>query len=534
MRYSVVSVLCLTAFLSSCGGGSDNTPTLNTPLVTQNDPALGNACVASGATRLLAQEAYRSTCNVPMKICAPAPDQWMCASDKQSVRPSNANAVNTAALQTQLRTLLISQSGGQGLKAFSLPIETDLSQIPQDQNNTLSTAKVALGKFMFHDTGFALDGVSDEPGTWSCSTCHNAVAGFKAGIPQGIGEGGVGYELDGSHRQLALGFDPNASEDDDNKPDLQAIAPPATLNVAYQEVVLWNGELGNAGTINSNIPESQLATAGAPREANKRGFAGIETQAIAGIKLHRLQMTGQTPLASNTEYQMLWQKAFPSGSTDIREDAGKAIASYVRTILTNQAPFQQWLRGDTQALNETELQGAILFFGDAGCSSCHQGPALSTVENAQEHEMFSAVGFADFDTSLHNIHGEVPTDVGLGRGGFTLDEAENYKFKIPQLYNLADSSVLGHGASFTSIREVINYKNKAVPQNLAAASNLDHRFVPLGLTIPQISQLTAFLTTALHDPDLDRYEPEYVPSGSCITVDAQDGLSDYRCSYTAP
>ncbi|MEE9335753.1 MAG: cytochrome c peroxidase [Granulosicoccaceae bacterium] len=534
MSYPPVTILCLATLLTSCSSGDDATPVSGTSTVSQNEPGLSNACVASGSTRLLAQTAYRSHCDVPMKYCAPTPDQWMCASDKRSIRPTTPGSINTAALQSELQTLLISESAGQGLQAFTLPIETDLQQIPQDRNNTLTAAKVELGKFMFHDTGFALNGVSNDPGTWSCSACHNAAAGFKAGIPQGIGEGGVGYELDGSHRQLALGFDPAAVEGADNKPDLQPIAPPATLNVAYQEVVLWNGELGNAGIVNSSIPVKQLTTVGTPREANKRGFAGPETQAIAGIKLHRLQMAGQTPLSSKAEYRALWQAAYPSGSIDITEDAAKAIASYVRTILTNQAPFQQWLRGDTQALNETELQGAVLFFGDAGCSSCHQGPALSTVENAHEHEMFSAVGFADFDTSQNNIHGEIPASVGLGRGGFTLNETDNYKFKIPQLYNLADSTVLGHGASFSSIREVIKYKNDAVPQNTDAASNLDQRFVPLGLSIQDISQLTTFLTTALHDPKLNRYEPAYVPSGACITVDALDGLSDYRCNYTAP
>lgn len=534
MRCSKFSLVFVTALLVSCSGRDDTTSTPDTSSVTQNDPILSSACVASGSTRLLAQTAYRASCQAPMDYCAPVPDQWMCASDERSIRASNTHSSDTTALQSELQTLLISQSAGQGLHAFALPSESDLALIPQDQNNALTREKVELGKFIFHDTGFALNGVSSDPGTWSCSACHNAVAGFKAGIPQGIGEGGVGYALDGSHRQLALGFDAAALDGDDNKPDLQPIAPPATLNVAYQEVVLWNGELGNSGTINSHVPKDQLATEGLPREANERGFAGPETQAIAGIQLHRLQMEGQTPLTTNDEYRALWQAAYPSGSNDPREDAGKAIAAYVRTILTNQAPFQQWLRGDTHALNKTELQGAILFFGDAGCSSCHQGPALSSVENAQEHQMFSAVGFADFDTSLNNIHGEVPASVGLGRGGFTLDEADNYKFKVPQLYNLADSNVLGHGASFSSIREVIKYKNEALPQNENATSNLDQRFVPLGLSIQDISQLTAFLTTALHDPNLQRYEPEYVPSGACITVDAQDGLADYRCNYTAP
>ncbi len=522
--------------VTACGGGGSGGGTAasqtNTPTITNDQPA-NTDCVASGATRLQAINAYDSQCTVAMAYCAPMPDQWMCASDRRSIRPT-ADASSTQALQSQLRTLLQVQSAGQGLGAFILPNESDLASIPQDPNNPLTAAKVSLGKFIFHDTGFALDGVSSESKSWSCSACHNAVAGFKAGIPQGIGEGGVGYGMDGSARQLALGFDPHADDDADNKPDLQPVAPPATLNVAYQEAVLWNGELGNAGIVNSLVDIEQLATPDTPRVENARGFAGPETQAIAGTGVHRLRMEPDSPLTNNAEYQQLWQAAYPGGSTDIKEDAGKAIAAYVRTIISNRAPFQLWLKGDVQAMNEEELQGALLFFGDAGCSGCHRGPALSTPEGSAEHEIFSAVGFADFDVSKNNIHGAVPDTARLGRGGFTLDASDNYKFKIPQLYNLADSTVLGHGASFTSIRDVIKYKNAAIPQNSEATANLDHRFTPLGLSIRDISHLTVFLTTALHDPDLSRYEPTYVPSGECITVNANDGLSDYRCNSTPP
>jgi|GEM_PF-170737 len=536
MRLSVISTLCAIALLNACGGGSDGASpsTSGNTNSTANSSSVLGTCVASGTTQLLAQTAYRNSCSLPLAKCAPLPDQWMCASDGTSLRSSTANSANIAALSNELTALLNAQSGGQGLTAFQLPFETNLNQIPQDTNNPLTDAKVTLGKFLFHDTGVALNGVSSDEASWSCSTCHNAMAGFKAGIPQGIGEGGIGYGLDGSHRQLGLGFDPAADESADNKPDLQPIAPPATLNVAYQEVVLWNGELGNAGTVNSGIPLLQLATANTPREANSRGFAGPETQAIAGIGLHRLQMEDNSPLLHNNEYQSLWQAAYPGGSVDITEDAGKAVAAYVRTIITNQAPFQRWLRGDAGALNETELQGAILFFGDAGCASCHQGPALSTKVGALEDEMFSAIGFGDFDNTHSNIHGKIPESAKLGRGGFTERTSDHYKFKIPQLYNLADSQVLGHGASFNSIRDVIKYKNEAVPQNASATHTLDHRFVPLGLSIREVSQLTAFITTALHDPDLARYEPSYVPSGSCITVDAMDATPSYRCSYTRP
>ncbi len=518
MRYTVAILLGLLTIASACSGGNSGTTTSDTTNAVPDSDDIANAgCVASGATRLHAINAYDDNCTVTMAYCAPMPDQWMCASSKRIIRPT-ADASSTQALQSQLRSLLQAQSGGQGLSAFTLPIETDLNSIPQDPNNPLTAAKVRLGQFIFHDTGFALDGLSSEAKSWSCSTCHNPIAGFKAGIPQGIGEGGVGFGLDGSARQLALGFDPHAVDDADNKPDLQPIAPPATLNIAYQETVLWNGELGNAGLVNSTVEFDQLTTPNTPRIENARGFAGLETQAIAGIGVHRLRMSPQSPFTDNAEYQQLWHAAYPGGSIDTKEDAGKAIAAYVRTIISNRAPFQLWLNGDEQAMNEEELEGALLFFGDAGCSGCHQGPALSTREGAAEHEIFSAVGFADFDTDKETIRGVIPDTARLGRGGFTQKALDNYKFKIPQLYNLADSTVLGHGASFSTIRDVVKYKNAAIPQNSESAQTLDHRFTPLGLSIRDISHLTVFLSTALHDPDLIRYKPSYVPSGECVTV----------------
>ena len=128
--------------------------------------------------------------------------------------------------------------------------------------------------------------------------------------------------------------------------------------------------------------------------------------------------------------------------------AAKAIAAYERTLLANQSPFQRWLKGDREAMSVQQLKGALLFFGKAGCSGCHTGPALSSKVGAEAEDVFFAIGFADFDTTASNIHGVVDDKTSRGRGGFT----DDYKFKIPQLYNLIDTNVFGHGASFTSVR----------------------------------------------------------------------------------
>lgn len=425
--------------------------------------------------------------------------------DDQLVGPSE-----TEQLSESLRQLLTAQSGGLGIQAFVLPDSDDYANIPQDPLNPITEAKVKLGQAFFHDNRFALNGLSDQEPSWSCSTCHTVATGFKPGVPQGIGEGGEGF---GVNRRLSLGFDPLAADNAVNKPDMQPIAVPSILNVAFQEVVLWNGQLGNAsnGLINSRLPTNIVTPSELPSSVNTHQLAGIESQAIAGQHIHRLRFTNDSPLQNNDRYVSMWQAAYPAGSDDIARDVGKAIAAFERTVYANRAPFQRWLRGDTEAMNISELAGANLFFGKAGCSGCHTGPALSSHAGALEEELFFAVGFADFDNNKVAIHGVIDEAARLGRGGFTGDVSQHYQFKVPQLYNLADTNVFGHGASFTSIKDVVQYKNDAIAQNPNAVAFLDQRFQPLNLTIREINELTTFLRTGLYDADLARYFPIELP-----------------------
>jgi cytochrome c peroxidase len=310
------------------------------------------------------------------------------------------------------------------------------------------------------------------------------------------------------------------------------VASPTVLNSAYQDVMLWNGQFGNsaAGSVNAGIAPSLLMTPDTPKAENGRQLQGLETQAIAGIGVHRLQVEPGSVIQTVPAYRALWRAAYGEQSTDVVMDAGKAIAAYERSVLANNSPFQLWLRGDNSALSKVELQGAELFFGKAGCVGCHQGPALSSAQQATADEMFYATGFADLDTSDMRIHGSVNDATSKGRGGFTNNPDDDYRFKIPQLYNLADTTVFGHGASFDSIRAVVEYKNAAMAQSAAAESALDSRFRPLALFDAEIDHLTAFLSSALRDPGLARYEPETVPSGACVTVDAFSLMPDARCS----
>ena len=442
-----------------------------------------------------------------------------------------ASSGDTGDLSDSLRNKLDSHSGGQGIGMFQLPNHDDFDNIPQDPNNPITREKVRLGRFLYHETAVGTQATdADRIETWSCASCHHVAAGFKAGVPQGIGEGGVGFGADGSERTLAFGLDATAPAGSPELPDVQPIASPTVLNSAFQELMLWNGSFGNAvGSPNASEDAAVVEAAGPPPvKANTFGLAGLETQVLAGTNVHRLRFDHGSVMQTNSEYRYLYDRAYPDGDTGFIPDNGtvvttealgaaKAIAAYERTILSTYAPFQQWLRGRDDAMTIQQLRGANLFFGKADCASCHTGPALSSKVGASENELFFAIGFNDFDVDHPQVHGIVDEATMKGRGGFTGDAADNYKFKIPPLYNLTDTNVFGHGASFTSVRDVVEYKNEAIPQN-SAAQNLSDKFVPLGLSDSEIDDLVVFLEEALHDQWLDRYVPHSLPSDQCFPV----------------
>ena len=286
----------------------------------------------------------------------------------------------TATLSAELTTAIA--AAGPGRDAFVLPDETDLDAIPADPSNPLTAEKVALGQLLYHETGFATaPNDMARVGTYSCATCHHVEAGFKAGVPQGIADGGEGFGLIGEGRLLGAGLDGNAAADSPLRPDIQPVASPTTLNVAYQEVMLWNGQFGNApdSAINSGVPPEILSTPGTPKAQNARGLSGVETQAIAGLGVHRMQVENASLLQTQADYMAMFASAFPA-STDVLEDAAKAIAAFERTLLTNRAPFQQWLRRrrDGHERPGAARRSAVFRQGQLHCLSHRSGTELAT------------------------------------------------------------------------------------------------------------------------------------------------------------
>jgi len=396
---------------------------------------------------------------------------------------------NNTYLNDQLKQILnFVAPDNRGINYFILPDSSDLNKIPADPQNILTPEKIRLGQLLFHETALSINPLY--PKHWqqgSCATCHFAQSGFKSNLPLGLGVGGLGWNKS-RHPDPEISY---------AEVDKQKLLTPSILNSAYQDVMLWNGRAGSVG-LNAKEPLVQEL------QINKYKFHGLETQAIDGMSVHKM---GTAAIAEIKEYQELFTKAFPdrpyvSSEIEDLKRAGMAIAAYERTLLANQSPFQKWLKGDKQAMSDQEIKGAITFF-TSSCVQCHTGANLAKTE-------FHAVGFAD--------HPEEQSGLNLGRGEMNKQPRDDFKFKVPQLYNLADSSPYGHGASFQSLREVIEYFNRGEPQSLAAkySDNLSVWFRPLNLKAEEINNLTTFLQDGLRDPNLVRYIPERLPSGLCF------------------
>ena len=418
-------------------------------------------------------------------------------------------------IDDELKFSINTAYNSRGLSSFRMPASNELHLIPQDPLNPLTPEKVKLGQLLFHESGFATVGeFADMAKTYSCASCHHAAGGFQANVPQGIGEGGIGFGMSGEGRQIDLFVEMS-------KIDVQPLRTPSAMNAAYQTNMLWNGQFGATGV---NMGTESVWPEEGPISNNNLGFEGVEIQAIAGLDVHRHLIDAAS--VSELGYQEMFDAAFSDFNPEERYSnitAGLAIAAYERTIMSNQSPFQRWLRGSNMSMTDLQKEGAMLFFGKANCNACHNGPSLASME-------FHAIGLNDFDPSMV-VDFDPLDEANKGRGSFTKNSEDDYKFKVPQLYNLKDSPFYGHGASFTSVKEIIEYKNQGIAQNSSVPrSHLATTFEPLNLSEEEINALTDFVVNALYDPNLERYEPQSLPSNFCFPNNDWKSQEDLGCN----
>ncbi len=350
-------------------------------------------------------------------------------------------------LDIRLRQKLDEASQTGSHEFFILPDADDFEAIPnQEPANPVTAEKAALGKLLFFEPGIAqAPFFNDCYETYSCASCHLPEAGFTPGRIQGIADGGIGY---GENRTIHPGY----AED---QMDIQSIRPLSVLNAAYVTNTFWSGQFG-ATDVNEGT--ESLWSLDPVTEVNFTGMKGLECQNIEGLEVHRMLINDR--VLDDFGYREYFDAAFPDFPEEERYDdktASFAISAYLRTLITNEAPFQDWLKGKDEAMTDAQKRGALLFLGKARCIYCHKNPSFNSVE-------FHALGTKDlYETGAFNT--SIEDKKNLGRGGFTGNEDDMYQFKVPQLYNVKDYATFFHGSSKQTLEEVIRFKNDAVSEN---------------------------------------------------------------------
>lgn len=281
-----------------------------------------------------------------------------------------------------------------------------------------------------------------------------------------------------------------------------------------------------------------------------------EDIALELLDAHRMLNFQSAALIQVPAFVKLFQDAFPKEAADAAaandltklindETVLRATATFMRTVVTRNTPFDRFLAGDDRALTASQRRGARLFFtkasdGGAGCFSCHSGPMLNKQFNDPDvagigqfvEENFINVGIGD-----HPLQALVALERGrldparLGTDGFpyhaedrgrqevTENPDDMFKFRVLTLRQLRDGGNFMHNASFTKVRDVVEYFNAGVPQDptTGAAPTLSTRFTNprgpgyprgLGLSRRQVNDLTHFLENGLYDPAFVKFDPK--------------------------
>lgn len=292
--------------------------------------------------------------------------------------------------------------------------EEPIQPIPLVLN--LDSRRVALGDQLFHDTQLSSNG------TVSCATCHALDKGGtdRLAISQGMG---------GS---------------------LTGLNAPTVFNSGFHSRLNWDGK---AKTLEEQA-NGPIASVGE--------MGGMSWPAV----VDRLQQS--------EAYSGLFGEIYTDGITP--DNVRDAIATFQRSLYTPNASFDQYLRGDEDAITAEAKQGYDLF-KSYGCISCHQGMVVGG-------NMFQTLGifgdyFADRGTPI--------LEADLGRFNITGNELDRHVFKVPSLRNIALTAPYFHDGNAETLDDAIKMMGK----------------YQLGVDIPQVDvdKLMQFLRSLTGEYD---------------------------------
>lgn len=298
-----------------------------------------------------------------------------------------------------------------GVDASVLPALEPLPPMETPSDNPMTAAKIELGKQLFFDPRLGKDG------KFACENCHYEDKGWADGT--------------------------SVSKKGDGAPNKRHT--PSLFNVGYQKLWYWDGR---APTL-----EAQVLAAW-------KSQMGVATTLEERVK----------EVANVEGYKASFKAAF--GSEDISTDTiVKALATFVRTIRSGDAPFDRFERGDKSAVSESAARGWEIFRNKAGCAACHAPPLFTDFG-------FHAVGI-----------GASAKEPDLGRGAITKEKADEGRFKTPSLRSVSLHPPYFHDGSGKTLEDAIDYMLSGGPEG----AKLDGAFKKVELTKEQRADLIAFV-----------------------------------------
>jgi len=340
--------------------------------------------------------------------------------------------------------------------AFALAGPLGLPPVPVPADNPMTPEKIALGSTLFNDKRFS------STGEVSCATCHDPAKAFTDS-PLRTSEGI--NKLTGTR---------NA---------------PTVVNAAYSATQFWDGR-------SADLEDQSQHPFVNPVEMGLKDHEPI-------LKIVR----------SDAAYGDMFRKAFGIEPAAITMDhVKKAIATFERTIVSGDSPFDRWyFGGDKSAMSEAAVRGFKVFLEDGRCVSCH------TIE--QDHALFTDNRFHNIGVGMNRIQDRVPelapkfleakakgmdvdvkvlTDPDsseLGRFAVTDGLDELGAFKTPTLRNIAVTAPYMHDGSLKTLRDaVVHYNNGGVTNKGDKVNDfLSGGIRELNLEEQQIDDLVAFM-----------------------------------------
>lgn len=294
---------------------------------------------------------------------------------------------------------LIISSCGQPDYDWQLADDMPRPAVPED--NPMSAVKVELGRRLFYDRRLSVNQ------TTSCATCHVQALAFTDGRPRSVGATG----------------------------EIHPRGSMSLVNTAYASRLTWANPL-------LDRLEDQALTPMFGDNPIEMGLGGKEKE-LVGL------------LRADEEYARLVPQAFPGDADPFSVlNSVRAIASFTRSIVSFDAPYDRYLAGDDAALSESEVRGMDLFFSEKlECFHCHGGFNF-TDSSTHENDRIDRVGFHNNGLYNTDANGAYPSD-NTGLYDMTGERRDMGRFKAPTLRNVAVTAPYMHDGSIATLSEVI-------------------------------------------------------------------------------